>query len=406
MDDQEYCPVSRDHMHIRKHLRNSSRWPRRILQLSGILALGLLLAACQSSTPTSNTLPLVSIDTEIPQASATVTEPAVPTADISMITQAPVSPVLSPTSRVTLTPETLLFVYPTQEPVPVSSWRPPLYPDPWAPTLYDHFYFSSPIAANEINTPVQDYRYGGVFFEDIVHTGVDIPAPRGTPILAAGPGTVLWADYGVFQGGYDITDPYGLAVAILHDFGYQNQALYTIYGHMNEVNVVEGQHVETGDLLGLVGETGRVTGPHLHFEVRIGENSFFATRNPELWLVPPTGYGIIAGRMMDTASQPIYDQQVIITDPAREQNWFAWSYGKTAVNSDLYYQENLLIGDLPAGSYLLRAAYGGVDFRIPIEVRAGMVNYFTFRGYLGFSLEPPLAPGADFTPAPLEAPKP
>ncbi len=290
--------------------------------------------------------------------------------------------------------------------MPVSSWRPPLYPDPWAPTLHDHFYFSSPIAANEINTPVQDYRYGGVFFEDIVHTGVDIPAPRGTPILAAGPGTVLYADYGVFQGGYDITDPYGLAVTILHDFGYQNQALYTVYGHMDQVNVIEGQHVETGDLLGWVGETGRVTGPHLHFEVRIGENSFFTTRNPELWLVPPIGWGIIAGRMTDTNGQPIYDQQLIITDPLREQNWFAWSYGKTAVNSDPYYQEDVLIGDLPAGSYVLRAAFGGVNFNIPIEVHAGMVNYFSFRGYSGFSLEPPPAPGADFTPAPVGASNP
>jgi murein DD-endopeptidase MepM/ murein hydrolase activator NlpD len=253
---------------------------------------------------------------------------------------------------------------------------------------------------------VQDYRYGGVFFEDIVHTGVDIPAPKGTPILAAGPGTVLWADYGVFLGGYDLTDPYGLAVTIQHDFGYQNQALYTVYGHMDEVDVVEGQHVETGDLLGLVGETGKVTGPHLHFEVRIGENSFFTTRNPELWLVPSTGWGIIAGRMMDTVDQPIYDQQVIITDPQREQNWFAWSYGKTAVNSDPYYQENLLIGQLQAGSYLLRTAFGGMNFSVPIEVRAGMVNYFTFHGYRGYTIEAPPLPGADFTPAPLEAPIP
>jgi hypothetical protein len=217
---------------------------------------------------------------------------------------------------------------------------------------------------------------------------------------------VIWAGYGVYQGGVDPTDPYGLAVTIQHDFGYQNQALYTVYGHMNEVDVVTGQHVETGDLLGLVGETGRVTGPHLHFEVRIGENSFFTTRNPELWLVPPTGWGIIAGRMMDTAGQLIYDQQIIITEPVNEQNWFAWSYGKMVANSDPYYQENLLIGDLPAGSYVLRTAFRGMNFSIPIEVHPGMVNYFTFRGYNGFSLEPPPAPGADFTPAPLETPIP
>ena len=294
------------------------------------------------------------------------------------------------------------LIYPTEGSIPATGWRPPLYPTPWAPTLYDHFYFASPFAANEPNTPVSDYRYGGVFFEDIVHTGVDIPAPIGTPILATGPGTVTWAGYGVFQGGYDPTDPYGLAVTIQHDFGYHNQALYTIYGHMSEINVVEGQHVETGDLLGLVGETGVVTGPHLHFEVRLGENNFFTTRNPELWLVPPMGWGILAGKVTDSVGQLLYDQQIIITEPQKELNWFAWSYGKTAVNSDSYYQENLVVGDLPAGSYLLRTDFGGVSFKMPFEVRPGVVNYFTFRGYWGFSIESPPAPGADFTPAPIE----
>jgi len=87
----------------------------------------------------------------------------------------------------------LRFVFPTPQPAPVSAWRPPLYPTPWAPTPYDHFYFARPIAANEINWPLADYRYGGVFFDNVVHTGVDIPAPRGTPVLAAGPGRVTWA---------------------------------------------------------------------------------------------------------------------------------------------------------------------------------------------------------------------
>ncbi len=394
-------------MHTRGgHFQQYSRWSRRLLSLSSTAVLMIILSACQTTRPTSIVPPLnpsYSTATEIPATATGITTASFLPADTPFYPVEYPSPEPSPTFLPTGTPATILFNDPTQEPVPVASWRPPLYPDPWAPTLYDHFYFASPIAANQVDTLVSDYRYGGVFFEDVVHTGVDIPAPRGTPIQAAGPGIVIWAGYGEFQGGYDPKDPYGLAVTLRHDFGYQNRALYTIYGHMSEVNVVVGQHVETGDLLGLVGETGRVTGPHLHFEVRIDDNSFFTTRNPELWLVPPLGWGIIAGRMMDTASQPIYDQQLIITNPVHEQNWFAWSYGKTAVNSDPYYQENLVIGGLPEGQYLLRTSFGGMNFSVPIEVHAGVVNYFTFQGYNGFSIEAPPMPGAEFTPAPIGA---
>jgi murein DD-endopeptidase MepM/ murein hydrolase activator NlpD len=332
--------------------------------------------------------------------------PITPTSVSTVIPQLLPSPVLSPTPKKTIATNALQFTVPAPGTDSASSWRPPLYDIPWAPTPYDHFFFASPIAANEINTPVADYRYGGRFFQDVVHTGVDIPASKGTPVLAAGSGTVVWAGYGVYRGGYDRTDPYGLAVTIRHDFGYQNQILYTIYGHLDEIDVVEGQHVDTGERLGLVGETGKVTGPHLHFEVRLGENSFFTTRNPELWLVPPIGWGIIAGRVMDTYEQLINDQMIIITDPKIEQNWFAWSYGKTSVNSDAYYQENLVVGDMLAGTYLLRIAYGGVKFTAQIEVQPGMVNYFTFRGYDGIFIEEPPMPGADFTPSPLVIPAP
>jgi murein DD-endopeptidase MepM/ murein hydrolase activator NlpD len=363
-----------------------------IKSLVYITTLGMLIAACRAIQTSSTDLPAALTPSQATQATSSPLITSSPTTFPTNIPSLSPTSALSTTATATIPPDPLQFVYPTQGVLPVAGWRPPLYPTPWAPTLYDHFLFASPIAANEINTPVSDYRYGGVYFEDIVHTGIDIPAPIGTPILAAGDGTVTWAGYGLFQGGYDPTDPYGLAVNIQHDFGYQNQPLYTVYGHMSEVDVVQGQHVRTGQQLGLVGETGVVTGPHLHFEIRFGKDDFFATRNPELWLVPPIGYGIIAGRVMDGVGQLLYDQQITITDPQLEQNWFAWSYGKTTVNSDSYYQENLVIGDLPAGSYL---------FKMPIEVHAGMVNYFTFQGYWGFTAEPPPAPGANFTPIPI-----
>ena len=77
--------------------------------------------------------------------------------------------------------------FPTFIPDKGAEYRPPLYPIPWAISPYDHFYFAAPIAAVYPADPEWDYRYGGVFFApDIIHTGVDLPAPRGTDVLAAG----------------------------------------------------------------------------------------------------------------------------------------------------------------------------------------------------------------------------
>jgi murein DD-endopeptidase MepM/ murein hydrolase activator NlpD len=149
-----------------------------------------------------------------------------------------------------------------------------------------------------VNWPLAEYRYGGVFFADVVHTGVDIDAEMGTPILAAGPGTVISAGWGLYtQVPGNESDPYGQAVVIRHDFGYQGKTLYTVYAHMSEIIAIEGQRVQTGDAIGLVGDTGITTGPHLHFEVRTGENTFFTTYNPELWTAPPQGWGVLVGKL-------------------------------------------------------------------------------------------------------------
>ena len=391
------------------HPRQPASWQKPALALLALalLALVLLLAACQGrvGSPTAS-LPVESTGQAGGEAGPTPTEPqALPTRPTLVVAPAGVAtdhPAVTPAD--TPAPDPLRFTFPTPGLEPQSTWRPPLYPIPWAPAAYDHFYFSRPIAADEVDWPIADYRYGGVFFADVVHTGVDIPAPVGTPVLAAGPGRVVWAGYGVYRGGKDPTDPYGLAVTIRHDFGYQGLPLYTIYGHLSQIDVAEGQHVETGQTIGLAGETGNVTGPHLHFELRLGENSYFDTRNPELWIVPPIGWGVLVGRVMDSNGELVTGQQIIVTDPDTGQNWFARSYGAEAVNPDDTYQENLVIGDLPAGNYLLRTAYAGISHRLEIEIRAGLVTYFVFRGYQSFQVTEPPTPGFDplgtATPAP------
>ena len=297
-------------------------------------------------------------------------------------------------------PDPLRFSFPTSAPAPVSAWRPPLYSTPWALNPYDHFYFSRPIAANEINWPLADYRYGGIFFSDVVHTGVDIPAHPGTAVLAAGPGKVTWAGYGLYHGIVNPEDPYGLAVLIRHDFGYQGQRLYTMYGHLNRVDVQKGQHVETGDQIGISGQTGKVTGPHLHFEVRLGKDAQFTTRNPELWLVPPQGWGILVGRVMNNHRIPVYGQIVDVISQETGQLWKARTYSQGNVRSDDYYNENVVISDLPAGRYDIFIRYLDKNYSMEIEISPGQVSYFTFQGRNGFGIELPALPGSKFTPPP------
>lgn len=300
----------------------------------------------------------------------------------------------------TLDPNLLRFDFPTPGPQPVSAWRPPLYPVPWALSPNDHFYFARPIAADEVNWPLWDYRYGGAAFPGVVHTGIDIPVLSGTPVIAAGSGKIIWAGYGLYRGIPDPKDPYGIAVAIRHDFGFHGSTLYTVYGHLSDVDVVEGEYVQLGQKIGMSGATGKVTGPHLHFEVRLNKNDYFTTGNPELWLVPPQGWGVLVGRVMDSGGNLKTNQDVIVKSNDTGLYWRAKSYGPEAINSDSYYNENLVISDLPAGSHQINIPYNGYKFVMDVNILPGRVTYFTFTGRFGIKIGLPPAPGADFTPAP------
>ena len=87
------------------------------------------------------------------------------------------------------------------------------------------------------------------------HKGVDLAAPRGTPVYATAGGVVGRADW---------YSTYGLFVRVEH-----GAELETRYAHLSRLAVAAGQRVKKGDLLGYVGSTGRSTGPHLHYEVRV-----------------------------------------------------------------------------------------------------------------------------------------
>ncbi|OJV30694.1 MAG: hypothetical protein BGO24_08250 [Sphingomonas sp. 67-36] len=112
-----------------------------------------------------------------------------------------------------------------------------------------------PVAARALTSGF-GLRQHPLLGERRAHLGLDLAAPTGAPIVATSPGIV---SAGGWYGGY------GSAVVLDHGGGVQ-----TLYGHMSRRNVVVGQRVRRGDVIGFVGSTGLSTGPHLHYEVRVG----------------------------------------------------------------------------------------------------------------------------------------
>ena len=115
---------------------------------------------------------------------------------------------------------------------------PPIVPDPSKYTL------SSPFG----------YRSDPFTTDAKMHTGVDLAMKVGNPVYATGDAVVETIEFDFFG--------YGNSVLLDHGFGYK-----TRYAHLNSVSVIEGMKVKRGDRIGDVGQSGRASGPHLHYEV-------------------------------------------------------------------------------------------------------------------------------------------
>lgn len=112
-----------------------------------------------------------------------------------------------------------------------------------------------PISNKDLRRTASGYgfRIDPIYRTPKFHSGMDFSAREGTEIYATGDGTVTYAAWK--QG-------YGNCIIIDHGYGYQ-----TLYGHMSKYNARVGQKVKRGEIIGYVGNTGKSTGPHLHYEV-------------------------------------------------------------------------------------------------------------------------------------------
>lgn len=267
-------------------------------------------------------------------------------------------------------------IYVTQPP---QAWQPPPLIPPLSrdPLGRDHYWFMRPVDSNANNRGLFYYPYGsdGPDNEWRIHSGLDMPNPIGETVRAAGSGFVTWAGSGFQQ-----TSSYGIVVRIEHDFGYDGQRLYSLYAHLASVLVVPGQYVQAGDPIGLVGNTGNVTGPHVHFEIRLDRDEYGSTVNPALWMVPYVGTGIIAGRVTDQNGDWVLDADVTVRDWARgliTDTTTTYIFRGTTVdmNSDPVWNENFVVADVPVGRYeVITTIYGNRVSQI-VDVVEGTTSF-------------------------------
>lgn len=264
------------------------------------------------------------------------------------------------------------------------SWNPPPLIPPLNrdPLGRDHYFFARPVDSNARNFGLWYYPYGSDGPEELgpmrIHHGIDMPNPIGAPVRAAGSGTVTFASSE--ETPHFETSSYGNVVVIEHDFGWNNQPLWTLYAHMQSVLVQTGDRVEMGDPIGLVGNSGRVSGPHLHFEVRLGRNAYGSTFNPVLWMVPYVGHGVIAGRLVDERGAKLQKITVNLRNWATgtiETTTTTYVFDGTVsqVNSAPNWNENFVFGDVPVGRYEVFANYGGQRLSQIVHVREGMTTF-------------------------------
>jgi murein DD-endopeptidase MepM/ murein hydrolase activator NlpD len=268
-------------------------------------------------------------------------------------------------------------------------------------------WFSRPIGRDDQPYMDQTYRYGSTFggtFQP--HQGVEFNNADGTPVRAIGNGTVVWA--GPAEQG-------ALTVAIRHDTTVTGNVprspvdsaptaraklfIYSVYYHNTELKVKVGDRVRTGQVISLVGNTGRATNDHMHLEVHASpvdsvqyivdpdQRYPLYTTNTELWLQTFTNAdgraesGWVAGQVLDAAGKPVPQAHIFgLTkfEPAETPLVMVETYGPKNHMHPLY-GEHFAIGDVPPGDYVMGVEIDGKKVYRKVIVTRGMVTWVVFR---------------------------
>lgn len=331
--------------------------------LPGLLVL-VMLSACQTqaavsaagaqippSTATSQPTPtlqptmpapVVEVQVQVAEGTKPAAMPSFNLVDPNALTKTAV-PTLPPASTSIPLPAT-----PTETPQP--TFTPPALP---LTSSDEHYWFRRPVAEGGVVWTDKIYPYGSTRGGQLrPHHGVEFNVPYNTEILAAASGTVRVAGSDAATAFGPQTNFYGNLVVIEHDTPYLGQSVYTLYGHLNQVLVSEGQKVNSQDVIGLSGATGVADGPHMHFEVRVGQNSYDATRNPLLWLYPFPDRGVIVGRVVWPDGGLVSEAPVRAVRVDADSPYAATtSYADNSTNADEVWQENFAFDDVYAGYY-------------------------------------------------------
>ena len=257
---------------------------------------------------------------------------------------------------------------------------------PAEPQAPRHVWFQRPIAAADGNPYIDaTYRYGSTMGGSLQqHQGVEFNNAAGTPVRAIGDGVVAFA--GAAEQGSN-------TVAIRHDRQWEGQHVFSTYYHNSSLAVRAGQRVRAGDVIAQVGNTGRATNEHLHLEVHVAPGTDSSaivhpdvrfpphTVNPQLWVEPLAGTGVVAGRVLDEAGQPVRSARVyglVLPYPEETPYSFAETYGDRARGTPAY-GEHFAVGDVPAGVYMVGVKLGAKRVWRRVRVAPGMVTWVEFR---------------------------